>query len=192
MCETTEPYSDFDCDDNSDVSSLQCGSIPPNAAYDPARDPRNFTFIPPVDIVVQGKVEVPQWLRIEWCDSPIHTATNVMSEPRHSNEDGLLRQVSWGSRISTQPEHVSSACLFSLGGDDWEQRSRRGSPDFCKGAKSTASTHRTSTTIISCDEDASVALLETGEADQPLMHRLSMFQRRKRRITLRRPRGCLT
>lgn len=194
MLENTKPISDFDCDENSDISSLQCGSIPPNTAYDPVRDPRNFTFSPPFNIVIKGKVQVPEWLRIDRYDSPSRSASNIFSPlPKHSKEGKLLRQVSWSSsRLSTRPDHLSPKCHYPLGGDDWEQRSRKASPDLCKGAKSTTSTHLTIPTLLSGDEDASMVLLEVGVIPElPTVHRLSIFHRRKRKITLRPPCGCL-
>lgn len=57
-------------DDRSTVSSLQCGSIPPDPKYDPARDPEYIPFIPPMVIKIRIKEPIPQWLRIDESSSP--------------------------------------------------------------------------------------------------------------------------
>lgn len=44
-------------DDRSDVSPLQCGSVPANPKYDPAHDPEltNIPFVPPIEIWIRTK-----------------------------------------------------------------------------------------------------------------------------------------
>ena len=192
MLDSPTNISDFECDDNSDVSSLQCGSIPPNTSYDPSRDPRNFTFIPPDNIVITGKADVPKWLRIDHCESPSRSASHVIDEARYSHEVDLRRQVSWGSMPSTTQEPIMMRpCHSSTPLHDFEPQrsSNECSPDFLRGAKSTTSTLRTSPTL-SGDEDEASVMLEVAPVQ--LVLRLSIFQRRKRRIALRPPRGCLT
>lgn len=189
MIEKTRPIRDVDCDDHSDVSSLECGSIVPNRVYDPAKDPRNFPFIPPSTIVfkVKSKVEVPQWLRIESYDSPSRFTSNVIEQARDATEENDLgHQVSWDSRIQKrQQELVIRPCHSPLHEDDeddylelgWKQTSPTG-------------TLRTSPTFASGNDDASM-WLEVALPDQPV-NRLAIFQRRTRKFTLRPRGGCLT
>eukprot|EP00539_Tryblionella_compressa_P006319 CAMPEP_0178757560 /NCGR_PEP_ID=MMETSP0744-20121128/13888_1 /TAXON_ID=913974 /ORGANISM="Nitzschia punctata, Strain CCMP561" /LENGTH=428 /DNA_ID=CAMNT_0020411807 /DNA_START=325 /DNA_END=1611 /DNA_ORIENTATION=- len=65
-------------DIKSEVSSLRCGSVPPNPRYDPAHDPflTNRPFVPPEEIEVRVKTplrqtqpqeqseETPEWLQL--------------------------------------------------------------------------------------------------------------------------------
>lgn len=194
----TKPISDYDWDDdNSAVSSLQCGSIPPNAAYDPARDPRNFAFIPPVHIVVKVKVQVPPWLRINSCESPSPSVSNVVEIAQtYSNHDDVYdwrRQVSWDSNERTRQEQVIMVYRYAMRRDKLEQRWNKSCPDFNrKTARSTRSNLRASPTHLAGDQDTSSAFQDVGPPDQQLVHRVSLFQRRKSEITLRQPLGCLT
>ncbi|KAG7337984.1 hypothetical protein IV203_020644 [Nitzschia inconspicua] len=53
------PGADAENDEKSDVSSLQCGSVPPNPHYNPAHDPFLLPpqpFTPPTEIVIRIKV----------------------------------------------------------------------------------------------------------------------------------------
>ena len=114
MLETTRPIRDYVCDDHSDVSSLESGSIRPNVDYDPARDPRHFTFIPPLSIVitVKGKVEVPEWLRIESYDSLRRPADNVNEQEHDAKDGGDLRRQGFKTKYKARSYQYSAIPLL--------------------------------------------------------------------------------
>ena len=91
-------------DDESDISSLQCGSIKPNPEYNPALDPMNKAFVPPTEITVRigskvkGESTTPEWLRLEY-PSPIQTRRRTMS-PKLSSPSSINCQVSSSPRMA--------------------------------------------------------------------------------------------
>ncbi len=184
MTRQSQNTSDLDCDNQSEVSPLQCGSISPNLDYDPARDPRDLIFIPPSQIFVQGKIAVPQWLRLDTCD----LVSSTFKE-KFSTFDDLRQQVSWDSLVGDTV--VTNQWKV---GDIYLQGNAQVSPELCRCAKSTNSTLRTSPTDLSSDEDESVRI-EIAPESVPAADRLSLtsiFNRRRRSIRLRRSRGCFT
>jgi len=188
----------IDDDDRSRVSSLQCGSIPPNRDYDPAKDPSGVAFVPPLEIFVEGKVEIPAWLRPDTCDLPsrpsLNRVTSAQSDLSPSRVD-LSRQVSWDSRcldsrdiLREIPGPMMEPRIYQVGHYQCQD------PFRCTTSNTSVGTLHTSPTDLSGDESVGLGIVpERGTRDVKFFTgRLSLFHKRRRSVSLKRSRGCLT
>jgi hypothetical protein len=203
MSERIENCRSIDLDELSHISPLQCGSIVPTPEYNPSRVPMNVARVPPLEIYVKGKFEVPEWLRLDSSDCPPNRPilNRVSSAPSDRNDFGndLRRQISWDSRgvelrdILEEPRFP----LTAMQGILYSNQKPCHESFWC--AKSTASaggTLHTSPTDLSGEENESLWLeivpkriamdikLFTG--------RFPLFHKRRKSVSLRRSRGCLT
>jgi len=174
----------FDDDCQSEISPLKCGSITPDARYDPAKDPAHRVFVPPPEIMVRTKEPVPDWLKPDY---PIPTAPSrrllrlarnrsvpsqkeVPPSPQPSPRTTIVngKQVPLSPRTPRKPVTWSSAIsIGSLVGQ--------------------SSLHTSPTGSLSSDEsEPSTKKRLSWLAQSPLS-----FQR-QRPLLLRRARGCLT
>jgi hypothetical protein len=112
-CNPANLESDASYDAKSDVSSLQCGSVPMNPKYNPALDPHLLppqSFVPPTEITVRLKVEIqelleedqgqervrstpPEWLKLPDLKQDSKNKQNksklsVLGDGREQNDDG--------------------------------------------------------------------------------------------------------
>eukprot|EP00934_Nitzschia_sp_Nitz4_P001459 Nitzschia sp. Nitz4//scaffold36_size144017//134717//135610//NITZ4_003118-RA/size144017-exonerate_est2genome-gene-0.170-mRNA-1//1//CDS//3329549552//1459//frame0 len=87
-------------DSASNVSPLHCGSIVPDPHYNPAADQSHLPFVPPLEIYIRVKVEVPEWLQSD-VKRPSFNRGHSAPEARVSSSSipaSIGRQVSWESQ----------------------------------------------------------------------------------------------
>lgn len=204
MNQPTGNHDITDVDDKSDVSSLQCGSIPPNPDYDPARDPSTFSFVPPLEILVEAKVEIPDWLRPDTCEPTTRPAlSRVSSAPSNLcvNTTDIRRQVSWDSRCLDSRDILRITPGQMMEPRIYENDQKQQHQEIFRSAKSTTSAstlHTSPTDDLSFDEkDGESAGLEIVPERKTMevklfVVRLPIFHKRRRNVNLKRARGCLT
>lgn len=192
-----------DLDNLSLISPLQCGSILPNPEYDPSRDPINVAFVPPLEIFVKGKVEIPEWLRpgsTSECRENHLTLNRVSSAPsdRNAPHGDLSRQISWDSRLLELREPMDTNDAPSMALHGIHRPIQKPSHERCAKSTNSAGTLNTSaTTDVSFEEDTESLGLEvvperSGIDTKLHVGRFTIFRRRRRNVSLRRSRGCLT
>ena len=185
----------IDLDDCTDISPLQCGSIKPDPNYDPTSDPQFKQFVPPEEIIVRIKQEVPEWLRL---DKP--TLDRRRSTPifRPSN-DLLRRQTSCRSRLqesSMENMYVVDGKTVTLSP---RRHARKLSGQISIGSIVGQSSLHTSPTESCSSDDESRKLDMVPERKSFVKREFKYFLgkvaplfKRGDHIDLQRSRGCLT
>lgn len=196
-----------DLDDRSDISPLQCGSIPPLPEYDPSLNPINVAFVPPLEISVKGKVEIPDWLRLDGHDDGQKhpTLERVSSAPsdRPDTNNDVRRQVSWDSRRveSRDASEINDFPCTVLRGIHYSQQKPCHEPLRCtKSMTSSRTSLTTSPSDLSSDDENDECIWldmvpERRTVDVKLItgtQKFPLFHKRRRNVSLRRSRGCLT
>lgn len=204
-------------DDKSNVSSLPCGSIAPDPHYNPTNDPTiNLKpFVPPDEITIRVKVDVPDWLQLEAQKSiqppvlrpQLFRGQSVPNKQAHTpSRRDLRRQASWSSR----GDHAYDTRVQGLGfhgnaitPNSPETSHQRYLPPLNVSRSNESGVTLRTSRIQSSSEGDDDALSSSQlamfpersamESRRPLGRRLSLFQyARGTNLDLKRARGCLT
>lgn len=185
-------------DNKSEVSSLEWGSILPNSDHEPTRDTRTIAFVPPMEIFVEIKADVPDWLRsgtYELSDRPVLDRAVSAPSDRSVNKLDLRRQISWDSRCLDSRDIVKTIS-GSLAEPRIGQKDPRPGHDLprCTNSTTSAGTLHTSPTDLSGDGAESLGLEVVPERRRMdtkfFVGRLLNFHRARRNLDLRRSGGC--
>jgi hypothetical protein len=207
-----------DIDDQTDASPLQCGSIRPDPNYNPAFDPQNVICVPPAEITIRIKTEVPDWLRLDHSAAPRSSLARPVLDRRRSAPPSkcavsprpttLTRQVSCQSRLQS-PEmqmvllHGKPVTLSSRRHRKALSGSGSINPNTSVGSLvgQPSSLHTSPTESSSGDELSLQGRLKIAPERKSLlrtklqhwMGRFPLFHhRRPKSVDLKRARGCLT
>jgi hypothetical protein len=207
-----------DIDDQTDASPLQCGSIRPDPNYNPAFDPHNVLCVPPAEITIRIKTQVPDWLRLDRSAAPRSSLARPVLDRRRSapptkcavssRPTTLTRQVSCQSRLQSPelqmvPVHGNPVALSPRRHGKSLSGSGSINPNSSVGSLvgQPSSLHTSPTESSSGDELSSQGRLEIVPGRKSLlrtelqhwMGRWPLFRhRRPKNVDLKRARGCLT
>jgi hypothetical protein len=190
-------------DDISDISPLQCGSIVPDPEYNPSRVPVNdLACVPPLDIFIGEKAEIPEWLQLDNSDAPNNHIYNRLSSATSDENDfdSELREppVLWDLQHVEESRDVSEGSelpLMELHAMHCANHKPCKESFRCAISTTSDGTLHTSPTDLSCQENESLRLAVVSErapiGTKRFVGRFPLFRKRRRHVSLRRSRGLL-